>query len=224
MATTCPRCGRKIPATCVQNTLCPNCEGWQRSSQQLPATSSSASAPPRSGASLVALQSALSEARRVREECYRQGKLEAAKTADEIIEMLQQVIWQEQAMQTQREALEPHPLPQNVRSNRTEDWQWGGQVRIRCADGSTEMIMIGQGSAKGGQQQDYSQQLPSPRSNFSLLITPLPSFEHGIGGRSYSQICSKHGESESPHNWSVLSAELSSLRASEKWRLGQGEP
>jgi hypothetical protein len=67
-------------------------------------------------------------------------------------------------------------------------------------------------------------QLPTPRSNFSLLITPLPCFEHGIGELSYSQICSRPQGSEETARFEGLAVALSSLQASERWKAGLGEP
>lgn len=220
MAITCPLCGQKTRDTYGADMLCQSCNALQASWQQRRGISASASAPPRSGRSLAALQSALSEAQQVREECCSLGKDRKAQAAHEMFEMLAKLIWTLRAEQAQREALQVRELPSGRESRATADWSWEEGVTPQF--GRTYYV-------------DYEARVmrekprmpatpPAPRSSFFLHITQPPCFAHGIGGRSYSQICSKETANDATLNLSGLADALESLQASEKWRLGLGEP
>lgn len=267
----CQQCGQKIQGF-LGLASCPNCNGLISSSASPRETSSSASAQQHSGRSLAALQSALSEAQQVREQCYLLGKDREGQAADEMCGMLAALVWTLQAQQAQREALTTRELPSGWDSRATADWQWEGQGgyregdQIRMPNGqillirkentvywceqTREMVMedysdSGKGFSYRNQAMPWDEvktrlerggeikqkaSIAAPKqaskspSSFFLHITQPPCFAHGIGGRSYSQICSSADGKGSAPDLSGLEGALSSLQASEKWRTGHGEP
>lgn len=215
----CHLCGQKIRGMFARSTLCQNCIASQQSLQAPHATSSSASAEQPSGRSLEVLQSALSEARLVREACLRAGRDEEASAASEIVTMLEALIWQQNAERTQQEALAARALPRGTSSRSTADWEWEAGVTPQLG----QMYFVDY-DARTIREKPSRAPSRAPASSFSLRITQPPCFDHGIGGRSYSQICSSVDGNELTRTLSDLADACSFLQASERWRLGLERP